>query len=105
MTRTFDSWVYTSVRGGDSHWQRQPVHRLQPLFLPFLPDPTLSWASDASRLSPGLPTAVQQLGEAAQELRRMQDDEARLAYPAAPLLPAETVQQFGAHGFVMVYGL
>jgi hypothetical protein len=82
---------------------RRQRQRLQPLFLP---DPTLPWASDASLgLSPGSPTAVQQLGEAAQELRRMQDDEARLAYPAAPLLPAETVQQFGAHGFVMVYGL
>eukprot|EP01047_Picozoa_sp_COSAG01_P041333 COSAG01_NODE_3540_length_5957_cov_540.355241_4_plen_547_part_00 len=81
---------------------RRQRQRLQPLFL----DPTLPWASDASLgPPPGSPTAVQQLGEAAQELRRMQDDEARLAYPAAPLLPAETVQQFGAHGFVMVYGL
>ena len=35
-------------------------------------------------------------GETAQELQRMRDGEARAAYPGAPLLPPETVQQFGA---------
>jgi sialidase-1 len=42
VTRTFDSWVYTSVRGGDSHW------RLARADLPFIGETQLAALTDGT---------------------------------------------------------